>query len=72
MTTNREDRIFQSEILFGLYNLKRKESVYEVGFGSGLKQGSVLVLIKILCGICTRVTIMITGFHTGLRNGRSG
>ena len=46
VTTNREDRIFQSEILFGLYNLKRKESVYEVGFGSGLKQGSVLRIDK--------------------------
>ena len=28
VTTDKEDRIFQSEILFGLYNLKRKESVY--------------------------------------------
>lgn len=46
VTTDREDRIFQSEILFGLYNLKRKESVYEVGFGANLKQGSVLRIDK--------------------------
>ena len=46
VTTDKEDRIFQSEILFGLYNLKRKESVYEVGFGANLKQGSVLRIDK--------------------------
>ena len=44
--TEKEDRIFQSEILFGLYNLKRKENVYSVGFGPNLKQGSVLRIDK--------------------------
>ncbi len=46
VTTDKEDRIYQNEILFGLYNLKRKENVYEVGFGAGLKQGSVLRVDK--------------------------
>ena len=44
--TDKEDRIFQPEILFGLYNLKRKENVYAVGFGPNLKQGSVLRVDK--------------------------
>ena len=44
--TEKEDRIFQSEILFGLYNLKRKENVYSVGFGPNLKQGIVLRIDK--------------------------
>lgn len=44
--TEKEDRIFQNEILFGLYNLKRKENVYAVGFGPNLKQGSVLRIDK--------------------------
>lgn len=46
VTTDKEDRIYQSEILFGLYNLKRKASVYEIGFGASLKQGSVLRINK--------------------------
>lgn len=44
--TDQEDRIYQSEILFGLYNLKRKESVYTIGFGPNLKQGNVLRIDK--------------------------
>ena len=46
VTTDKEDRIYQSEMLFGLYNLKRKTSVYEIGFGNNLKQSSVLRVDK--------------------------
>lgn len=46
VTADKEDRVYQSEIIFGLYNLKRKEGVYEIGFGANLKQGSVLRIDK--------------------------
>lgn len=46
VTTDKEDRIYQSEMLFGLYNLKRKTSVYEIGFGNNLKKGNVLRVDK--------------------------
>ncbi len=36
------DRIFRTEILFGLYHLQREKQIFEIAFGNNLKEVSVL------------------------------
>lgn len=45
-TSKLEDRVYMSEILFGMYNLQRTQRFFEGSFGANLKETSVLRVDK--------------------------